>query len=112
MANIVNEITDNLININWVGSSGLSAYPNLSHNMKGWLTEASLLTIRLKNCAKHFELRVLNEGYRNVSSLLKDLEISDRVFIREVMLLSDGVPMILGQTSIPSKNFASPPLVV
>ena len=106
MANIVNDITDNLIDINWVGSSGLSAYPNLSHNMKGWLTEASLLTIRLKNCAKHFELRVLNEGYRNVSSLLNDLEISDRVFIREVMLLSDGVPMILGQTSIPEKTLS------
>jgi len=106
MANLVNEITDNLVNINWVGASGLSAYPNLSDNMKGWITEASLLTTKLKNCVKHFELRVLNEGYRNASSLLKDVEISDRVFIREIMMLADGVPMILGQTSIPEKTLS------
>ena len=104
MANIINEITDSLININWVSASDLSAYPDLSANIKSWLTEASLLTMRLKNCAQHFELRVLSEGYRKTPSLLKDLEISDRVFIREVMLLSDGVPMILGQTSIPEKT--------
>ena len=53
MANIINEITDSLININWVSASGLSAYPDLSANIKSWLTEASLLTMRLKNRAQH-----------------------------------------------------------
>ena len=104
MITIFNDITQNLIPINWMNQSDFSQHPNLTQHLKSWLYEKSLLTTRLKQCAKNFQLKVLKETYGKQSSLLSDMPITNNNYIREVMMLSDNEPCILGQTTIPEQT--------
>ena len=101
MVSIFNDITQHLIPINWMSQSDFSRHPNLTHNLKSWLYETALLTTRLKQSAKNFQLKVLKETYEEPSPLLSDVPITDNNYIREIMMLSDDEPCILGQTTVP-----------
>ena len=101
MVNIFNDITQHVIPINWMNQSDFSRHPNLTHNLKSWLYETALLTTRLKQSAKNFQLKVLKETYEEPSPLLSDVPITDNNYIREIMMLSDDEPCILGQTTVP-----------
>ena len=105
MVTIFNDITQNLVSINWMNQSDFSHHPKLTQNLKSWLYETALLTTRLKQCAQNFQLKVLKETYGQQSSLLSDLPITDNNYIREIMMLSDNEPCILGQTTIPEETF-------
>ena len=101
MVSIFNDITQHLIPINWMNQSDFSRHPNLTRNLKSWLYETALLTARLKQSAKSFQLKVLKETYGEHSPLLSDVPITDNNYIREIMMLSDNEPCILGQTTVP-----------
>ncbi len=101
MVSIFNDISQHLIPINWMNQSDFSRHPNLTRNLKSWLYETALLTARLKQSAKSFQLKVLKETYGEHSPLLSDVPITDNNYIREIMMLSDNVPCILGQTTVP-----------
>ena len=105
MVTIFNDITQNLVPLNWMNQSDLSHHPKLTQNLKSWLYETALLTTRLKQCAQSFQLKVLKETYGQQSSLLSDLPITDNNYIREIIMLSDNEPCILGQTTIPEETF-------
>ena len=104
MVSIFNDITQHLIPINWMSQSDFSRHPNLTHNLKSWLYETALLTTRLKQSAKNFQLKVLKETYEEPSPLLSDVPITDNNYIREIMMLSDNEPCILGQTTVPEET--------
>ena len=101
MMSIFNDISQNLIPINWVNKSDFSCHPHLTQNLKSWLYETALLTNRLKQSAENFQLKVLKETYGQHSPLLSDLRINGNNYIREIMMLSDNKPCILGQTTVP-----------
>jgi chorismate-pyruvate lyase len=101
MVSIFNDITQHLIPINWMNQSDFSRHPNLTRDLKSWLYETALLTTRLKRSAKNFQLKVLKETYEEPSPLLSDVPITDNNYIREIMMLSDNEPCILGQTTVP-----------
>ena len=101
MVSIFNDITQHLIPINWMNQSDFSRHPNLTRNVKSWLYETTLLTTRLKQSAKSFQLKVLKETYEKYSPLLSDVPITNNNYIREIMMLSDNEPVILGQTTVP-----------
>ena len=105
MVTIFNDITQNLVPLNWMNQSDFSHHPQLTQNLKTWLYETALLTTRLKQCAQTFQLKVLKETYGQQSSLLSDLPITDNNYIREIIMLSDNEPCILGQTTIPEETF-------
>ncbi len=104
MVSIFNDITQHLIPINWMNQSDFSRHPNLTRNLKSWLYETALLTARLKQSAKSFQLKVLKETYGEHSPLLSDVPITDNNYIREIMMLSDNEPCILGQTTVPENT--------
>ena len=101
MVSIFNDIAQDLLPINWMNQSDFSHHPSLSHGLKNWLFETALLTDRLKQSAKNFQLKVLNESYGQHSPLLSDLPIANNNYIREIMMLADNEPCILGQTPVP-----------
>ena len=101
MVSIFNDIAQHLIPINWMNQSDFSRHPNLTRNVKSWLYETTLLTTRLKQSSKNFQLKVLKEIYAEPSLLLSDVSITDNNYIREIMMLSDNEPCILGQTTVP-----------
>jgi chorismate--pyruvate lyase len=101
---IFNDITQNLIPVNWVNKSDFSCRPYLTQNLKSWLYETALLTNRLKQSANNFQLKVLKETYGQHSPLLSDLQMSSNNYIREIMMLSDNEPCILGQTTVPENT--------
>jgi len=105
MASIFNDITQSLIPVNWENQSDFSRHPNLTQNLKSWLYETALLTTRLKQCAQNFQLKVLKETHGQQPSLLSDLPKTDNNYIREVMMLSNNEPCLLGQTTIPEETF-------
>jgi len=104
MVSIFNDITQHLIPINWMNQSDFSRHPNLTRDLKSWLYETALLTTRLKQSAKNFQLKVLKETYEEPSPLLSDVPITDNNYIREIMMLSDNEPCILGQTTFPENT--------
>ena len=104
MVSIFNDITQHLIPINWMNQSDFSRHPNLTRDLKSWLYETALLTTRLKQSAKNFQLKVLKETYEETSPLLSDVPITDNNYIREIMMLSDNEPCILGQTTFPENT--------
>ena len=101
MISIFNDIAQHLTPINWMNQSDFSRNPNLTRNLKSWLYETALLTTRLKQSTKNFQLKVLKEAYEEHSPLLSDLPITDNNYIREIMMLSDNEPCVLGQTTVP-----------
>ena len=101
MVSIFNDITQNLMPINWMNHSDFTRHPNLTYDLKNWLYETALLTDRLRQSAKNFQLKVLKEAYGQHSPLLSDLPITNNNYIREIMMLSDNEPCILGQTTVP-----------
>ena len=104
MVNIFNDIAQGLMPINWMNQSDFSRHPSLTRDLKNWLYETALLTDRLKQSAKNFQLRVLKESYGKHSPLLGDLPIRKNNYIREIMMLSDNEPCILGQTTVPEET--------
>ena len=104
MDSIFNDITQDLMPINWMNQSDFSRHPSLTRDLKNWLYETALLTDRLKQSAKNFQLKVLKESYGKHSPLLGDLPIRKNNYIREIMMLSDNEPCILGQTTVPQET--------
>jgi len=104
MVSIFNDITQDLMPINWMNQSDFSRHPSLTRDLKNWLYETALLTDRLKQSAKNFQLKVLKESYGKHSPLLGDLPIRKNNYIREIMMLSDNEPCILGQTTVPQET--------
>ncbi len=69
--------------------------------MESWLTDASSLTRRLRQDSTQFELRLLRQGparaLRDEYPLL-GLPHGRKVWRRDVLLIADGVPRVLGHS--------------
>lgn len=69
--------------------------------MESWLTDAGSLTRRLRQESSRFELRLLRQGaaraLRDESALL-GLPHGRKVWRRDVLLIADGVPRVLGHS--------------
>ncbi|MBN2692846.1 MAG: chorismate lyase [Burkholderiaceae bacterium] len=69
--------------------------------MQSWLTDPGSLTRRLRQDSARFELRLLRQGaaraLRDESALL-GLPHGRKVWRRDVLLIADGVPRVLGHS--------------
>jgi len=69
--------------------------------MESWLKDAGSLTRRLRQDSARFELRLLRQGaaraLRDESALL-GLPHGRKVWRRDVLLIADGVPRVLGHS--------------
>ncbi|MCL1077139.1 chorismate lyase [Parashewanella spongiae] len=83
--------------INW------SALPEdigrLDDNLTKWLLATGSLTEKLKACCTEFQVEVLGEA--ELPSLQYESSISTTLWVREVLLLLDGVPWVFARTLIP-----------
>ncbi|OIQ70908.1 chorismate pyruvate-lyase [mine drainage metagenome] len=69
--------------------------------IESWLTDPGSLTRRLRNDSQAFELRLLRQGpsraFRDEYPLL-GLPAGRKVWRRDVLLIADGVPRVLGHS--------------
>lgn len=69
--------------------------------MQGWLTERGSLTARLRACCQTFELRCLSQRLEVLSAdeaARLRVRPGSKAWVREVLLLTDGVPAIFAHT--------------
>ena len=69
--------------------------------MESWLTDAGSLTRRLRQDSTRFELRLLRQGAARSlrdESVLLGLPHGRKVWRRDVLLIADGVPRVLGHS--------------
>ena len=90
----------------WIFSSH-PVRQNLSPDLKSWLNESESLTQRLRNQFKNIRVQVLLE--KQEAPFLTEwrvLNLSEQRYclVREVILLSNQIPLILARTVIPAKT--------
>ncbi len=79
--------------------------------LENWLTDAGSLTRRLRQHSTHFELRLLRQG---AARALRDeypllgLPQGRKVWRRDVLLMADGVPRVLGHSVCPLAALRGP----
>ncbi|WOT05307.1 chorismate--pyruvate lyase family protein [Shewanella youngdeokensis] len=88
--------------INWVSPDKITYLP--APPFKDWLLSSSSLTQKLKAQCQQFEVRVLGED--TLSPLTDEYPDHRQVWIREVLLVLDGVPWIFARTLIPGRLLA------
>jgi chorismate--pyruvate lyase len=69
--------------------------------MQSWLTDPGSLTRRLRQDSARFELRLLRQGAARAlrdESVLLGLPHGRKVWRRDVLLIADGVPRVLGHS--------------
>ncbi|ATE61278.1 chorismate--pyruvate lyase family protein [Thauera sinica] len=72
-----------------------------------WLTDPASLTSRIRARCTHFAVRLLFQGpgsARLDEAALLGLRAGERVWVREVLLLADGRPVVFGRSLLPRRN--------
>ena len=72
--------------------------------LKNWLTETTLLTDKIRQLERKHSIEVLNEYHGPVPKLLKNLQLEQNNFIREILLSIDKQACVLAQTIVPRKT--------
>ena len=83
--------------IKWISPDKITNLP--PPPFKDWLLSSSSLTKKLKAQCQHFEVKVLGED--TLSPFADEYPAQQQVWIREVLLVLDGVPWIFARTLIP-----------
>ena len=76
----------------------------LPRGMDGWLRDPASLTARIRARCKAFSVRVLRQQLGAVlcdEGALLGLRPGDRAWVREVLLLADGVPVVYARSVLP-----------
>lgn len=76
----------------------------LPRGMDGWLRDAGSLTARIKARCDRFAVRVLRQRLGKVlddEAALLGLRHGDWAWVREVLLLADGVPVVYARSVMP-----------
>lgn len=71
----------------------------LDDNLTNWLLATGSLTEKLRTCCNEFQVVVLGEA--ELTPLKHELDPTQTCWIREVLLLLDGVPWVFARTLIP-----------
>ncbi|MFP1763101.1 chorismate lyase [Lonsdalea quercina] len=72
-----------------------------------WLAYRDSMTVRLETHCRRLDVEVTHEGFIPLSALgeaLPLLPVSERFWLREVMLYGDGRPWLFGRTVIPERT--------
>lgn len=72
-----------------------------------WLTDPASLTSRIRARCEHFSVHLLFQGpgcARLDEAALLGLRAGKRVWVREVLLLADGKPVVFGRSLLPRHN--------
>ncbi|MEZ9820212.1 chorismate lyase [Shewanella sp. 10N.286.45.A1] len=85
--------------IKWISPDKMTNLP--SPPFKDWLLSSGSLTKKLKTQCQAFEVKVLGED--TLSPLTDEYPTQQQVWIREVLLVLDGVPWIFARTLIPGR---------
>ncbi|WP_048636333.1 chorismate lyase [Brenneria goodwinii] len=79
----------------------------ISGHIKDWLMETASMTQRLDGYCERLTVSVANERFIAPGELndeLAHLPVSDRYWLREVVLYGDGRPWLFGRTLIPRQT--------
>lgn len=79
--------------IQWFSPSNMLTRPEAP--LTDWLLAQGSLTLRLKQCCKHFQVKVLGEMWQHDQH-------HNPVWVREVLLCLDGVPWVFARSIIPA----------
>lgn len=75
--------------------------------MRGWLSDDSSLTARIRARCRHFSLQVVSQGKGRVMpderAALGVAHHGD-LWIREVLLIADGVPVVYARSLVPTTS--------
>lgn len=75
--------------------------------LRPWLTDPSSLTARIRARCQAFSVRLLRQrpgsAQRDEAALL-GLRAGERVWVREVLLLADGRPVVFARSLLPRRN--------
>ncbi|QQX80392.1 chorismate lyase [Shewanella sp. KX20019] len=85
--------------IKWISPDKITNFP--PPPFKDWLLSTCSLTEKLKAQCQHFEVKVLGED--TLSPLINEYPDYQQVWIREVLLVLDGVPWVFARTLIPGR---------
>lgn len=72
-----------------------------------WLTDPSSLTARIRRRCGRFGVEVLYQGLGQAvrdEAILLGLRAGERVWVREVLLIADGVPVVFARSLLPRRN--------
>ncbi|EJF88244.1 hypothetical protein ME1_00702 [Bartonella vinsonii subsp. arupensis OK-94-513] len=81
--------------------------PSIPENIRDWLMEANSMTLRLKNYCTCIRVEPQRECFITRDKLkeeAKHLPVSSRYWLREVILMGDNQPWLLGRTVIPQET--------
>ncbi|QCR37432.1 chorismate lyase [Nissabacter sp. SGAir0207] len=77
-----------------------------------WLNEMGSMTRRFEQFCRQVTVQPVNEGFIRRAELRPEeaeaLPDSPRYWLREIVLLGDGVPWLLGRTLIPEETLTGP----
>lgn len=83
----------------------------LPSEFRGWLTDQGSLTSRLKEHCQRFSVRVVRAGFlrpnRDEFSLLQ-LRHGELTYVREVLLLCDGTPVVFAHSVVAARSLRGP----
>lgn len=75
--------------------------------LRGWLTDARSMTERIRARCSHFSVRVIRQrldcAYADEAAILP-VRAGERVWVREVLLIADGCPVVFGRTLLPGRG--------
>ena len=79
----------------------------VSRTLRPWLTDPASLTARIRARCGSFSVRVLRQclavPHRDEATLL-GLRRGERAWLREVLLIADGVPVVFARSLLPRAN--------
>ncbi len=76
-------------------------------SLRPWLTDPASLTSRIRARCTRFSVRVLEQrlgAARLDEAAFLGLRPGERVWVREVLLLADGRPVVFGRSLLPRRN--------
>lgn len=94
--------------LNWLPAA---SHPALPGALRAWLTDQDSLTARIKARCRRFQVKVLHEGialpYQSERRLL-GLRGGEVAWVREVLLLADGVPVVFAHSAAARNDLCGP----
>ncbi|AGF76092.1 chorismate lyase [Bartonella vinsonii] len=81
--------------------------PSIPENIRDWLMEANSMTLRLENYCTCIHVEPQRECFITRDKLKEEaqhLPVSSRYWLREVILMGDNQPWLLGRTVIPQET--------
>jgi chorismate--pyruvate lyase len=90
-------------------------HPSIPASIKAWLMEVGSMTSRFERYCERVSVEPQRECFVDGGDLgeeLEHLEVSQRYWLREIMLFGDNEPWLLGRTVIPEKTLTGPDQVL